>query len=190
MLKTLLKEAEREITKECDLWLTKHTKSEGAYLGYIELDPTWTRIDRVIRNGKQLTLTTEYDVEQNINDELPDGEPLSYYVQMVGRDWDQDNEEHVVVDRPRIMFDKKGDTDNIDIYAYESIQPSDQSTSKPRIPDNYHTDLCYYAVALSSAKSNLELYQTNIMLWVDGLDKIKIKLEDQGGYIHQIRSEV
>ena len=59
----------------------------------------------------------------------------------------------------------------------------------PLIPDNFHIDLCSYAMAIASAKTAPELYDKHWAAWLMNMDNLINEAQDRD-LIFSIREEI
>tara|TARA_R100000278_G_scaffold2675_2_gene5203 strand:+ start:13645 stop:14223 length:579 start_codon:yes stop_codon:yes gene_type:complete len=172
-LKQLLVEAEFELTREVDI--VENSESLSITAGVATLPNTFKSVILITHKGDKLVPINESDIVYKSDGTKSDGDPRGYFIR---------NQE--------LHFDTiPTGTVNLSYYRTVDQSPTDGEpyiNGSPTIPEQYHTDLCYYAVAIAGAKID-GIMEKFWPLWMSSIEKIKRQDADRE-LIHQIRREV
>ena len=163
-LKVLLKEAEYELTRDVDI--VENTATLAISNGKATIPAVYKSMILITFEGNKLVPIAESDAYYNSDGTLPDGRPNGYFV--------RNNELHF----------NTIPTGSVNI-SYNATVTQSASDTSPSIPEQYHKDLCYYAIALVGAKQE-GIYDTFWSLWLNAIDRIKDQSADRE-LIHQVR---
>ena len=169
-LKQLLVEAEFELTREVDI--VENSESLTITAGVATLPNTFKSVILITHKGDKLVPINESDIVYKSDGTKSDGDPRGYFIR---------NQE--------LHFDTIP-TGTVNLSYYRTVDQSSSTyiNGSPTIPEQYHTDLCYYAVAIAGAKID-GIMEKFWPLWMSSIEKIKRQDADRE-LIHQIRREV
>jgi len=173
MLIELLKEAELEMTRKCNMYedTSSYTCDGSSSYG---LPSNYKQVIHIQHDGRTLVAVSESDVAFNSENEVASGLPSVYYIRNFG-----------------IHLDTKPSTGKISLSYYgtvDNIQDT-SSTPSPIIPELYHRDLCDYAISIAYAKTDPDSYIRHLKIWNNSLNEIKAEDADRE-LVHSIRREV
>ena len=166
-LKKLLVEAEFELTREVDIF--ENSVSLTITAGVATLPDYFKSVILITHKGNKLVPINESDIVYKSDGTKSDGDPRGYFIR---------NQE--------LHFDTIP-TGTVNLSYYRTIVEGSISAA-PSIPKQYHTDLCYYAIAIAGAKID-GIMEKFWPLWMSSIEKIKRQDADRE-LIHQIRREV
>ena len=173
MLVELLKEAELEMTRKCNMYEDTRTYTCNGSDSY-GLPQNYKQIINAMHDGVTLKPASESDIYYDDDNEVQDGTPTAYYI--------RNNALHT---------DTKSASGKVKLVYYgtvDNIQDA-SSTPSPVIPEIYHRDLCNYAIWVATAKGNPNLSDKYFALWNNSLEEI-INEDADRELIHTIRREV
>jgi hypothetical protein len=178
MLVELIKEAERELTRSCNI-LEQETAftPTGSENGIFTLNTTYKQVIEAKLNGYTLHPISEDEVAWKSDNTVESGDPTGYFV--------RNNKFHTN------LAPQDGDL-NISFDATLSPNGGDdpsQHATDLTIPEMYGNDLCNFAVAISSAKQNPGMHDKHWMLWSASIETITNQDADRE-LIHTIKREV
>ena len=178
LLIELIKEAERELTRHCNI-LEAETSYEvtGLESGRFTLNSTFKQVILATFDGDKISLITEDEVSLEDDNTIRSGTPTAYYI------------------RNNYLFTNYAPTTGDLKVAFDgalSVNGGDspsQGTTNITIPEMFGNDLCNYAVAVSSAKLNPGMHDKHWMLWNQSIETITNQDADRE-LIHTIKREV
>lgn len=165
MLIELLKEAEIEMSRKCNINEASESYSDAGD-GLYALPSEYKQIILITHNGKKLTPITEDEVSYDSDGNVQTGTPTGYFIQ-----------------NNRIHTNYKGTGGTLNVTFYATIY---NTTASPIIPDMYHRDLCDYAIAIASAKKLPDLHAKHWGLWINNLLEITNEDSDRE-LVHTIK---
>ena len=173
MIIELLKEAELEITRKCNMYEdTREFTCDGS--ASYGLPSNYKQVIFLQYDGYKLFPIQEDDIAYGSDGQIEDGEPSGYFIRNNGFHLDQKPTSGIL----RLSY--YGTVDGVQDVATD---PS------PIIPTMYHRDLCNYAIAVASAKDNPAFYDKYWMLWQSSIDEI-INQDADRELIHTIKREI
>tara|TARA_R100000808_G_C2146871_1_gene154789 strand:+ start:726 stop:1304 length:579 start_codon:yes stop_codon:yes gene_type:complete len=173
MLIELLKEAELEMTRKCNMYEdTKEFTCDGS--ASYGLPSNYKQMIHIKHDGDTLMPVSEADIYFNSDNDVDSGTPSVYYIRNFG-----------------VYLDTKPSSGNISMSYYGTVDGVQDTSSSPSpiIPSIYHRDLCDYAIAIASAKTNPELHIKHLQMWGISLEAIKGEDADRE-LIHSVRREI
>ena len=173
MLIALLKEAELEMTRKCNMYEDTRTFTCDGSASY-GLPSNYKQIIHLQHDGTTLMAVNENDISFNSSNDVESGIPTAYYIRNFG-----------------IHLDTKPSSGSILLSYYGTVDGiQDTSTSpSPIIPEIYHRDLCDYAISIASAKASPDLHLKYLQMWNNSLNEIKGEDADRE-LVHSVRREV
>jgi len=173
MLIELLKEAELEMTRKCNMYEDTKTFTCDGSESY-GLPSNYKQVIHIQHDGSSLVAVSESDVAFNSENEVASGSPSAYYIRNFG-----------------IHLDTKPSTGKISLSYYGTVDNIQDTTASPSpiIPELYHRDLCDYAISIAYAKTDPSSHLRYLQLWTNNLDEIKSEDADRE-LVHSIRREV
>jgi hypothetical protein len=156
MLIQLLKEAELEMTRKCNMYedTRRFTCSGAESYG---LPSNYKQILFIQYNGDKLHPIGEGEVPYNSSGDVQTGTPSGYFIRNNG-----------------IHLNYKPSSGTLKLTYYgtvENIQDT-SSTPSPIVPSMYHRDLCDYAIAIAAAREFPQIHQKHWMLWQNNINEI------------------
>jgi len=173
MVVELLKEAELELTRKCNMYEDTRNYGCDGSVSY-GLPSNYKQVIFLQYDGKKLVPISEDEIGYNSDGTISDGEPQGYFVRNNG-----------------FHLDQTTTTGTLRLSYYGTVDGAQDPTPDPSpvIPDMYHRDLCNYAIAVASAKDNPQFHDKYWMLWQASLDEI-INEDADRELIHTIKREV
>ena len=156
MLIELLKEAELEITRKCNMYEDTRSYTCDSSESY-GLPSNFKQVLFIQHKGDTLKLIGEDEVPYNSSGEIDTGTPTGYFIR-----------------NNSIFFNYKPTDGNIKLTYYgtvDNIQDT-SSTPSPIIPNMYHRDLCDYAIAIAAAKDFPQIHEKHLVLWNNCITEI------------------
>tara|TARA_R100000655_G_scaffold1014_3_gene4037 strand:+ start:1856 stop:2461 length:606 start_codon:yes stop_codon:yes gene_type:complete len=181
-LKELLKEAEFELTREVDI--VEKSESLAISTGVVTLPTGFKSVILITHKGDKLVPINESDISYESDGTKSTGDPRGYFIRNQELHFDT-----IPTGTVNLSYYRTADQDDITIELFGETTTTPYIDGYPRqIPEQYHTDLCYYAVAIAGAKVEgiMEKYWP---LWLNAIEKIKSQDADRE-LIHSIRREV
>ena len=168
MIVELLKEAELELTRKCNMYEdTRDYACDGSTSYGIPSDYKQAKI--VTYKSDIIPAISEDEFSYNTDGQVDTGSPTGYTIKNNGL-----HPNYLPADgKLRISYYATATTDS----------------EKTLIPTNYHIDLCDYAIAVASAKDNPGNYQLYWTKWLSVLERLKNEDADRE-LIHHIKSEI
>ena len=169
----LLKEAELELTKQCDVYESTRTYTCDGSESY-GLPTNYKQVILLNFDGDRMFPISEEEADYDSDGAVKSGNPRGYFIRNNG-----------------IHLNSKPASGTLKLSYYGTafgVQDSGSDPS-PIIPEMYHRDLCDYAIAIASAKSNPALHDKHFMLWNQRvLDTINKNADRE--LIHTIKEEI
>ena len=173
MLIELLKEAEIEITRKCNMYEDTREYTADGSQSY-GLPGNFKQIIILTHKGSKLESITESDIGYESDGEVSTGDPSGYFIRNNG------------------FFLNSKPSDGKFMMSYYATADGIQDNSSdpsPIIPEMYHRDLCDYAIAIASAKDNPGMHDKHTALWLRHIQEI-INEDANRELVHTIRNEV
>jgi len=173
MIIELLKEAELEITRKCNMHEDTRTYTCDGSASY-GLPNNYKQIIQVLHDGNKLSAVGEHDISFENDNTVMTGTPSAYFIRNGG-----------------FYLDSAPSSGEILLSYYATangIQDSSDNPS-PIISEIYHRDLCDYAIAMSSAKDSPDMHLRYLQLWNNSIENIRNEDADRE-LIHTIRGEI
>ena len=173
MLIELLKEAELEMTRKCNMHEDTKTFTCDGSASY-GLPSNYKQIIHLQHDGNTLKAVSENEIPFNSSNDVDSGTPSLYYIRNFG-----------------IHLDTKPSSGSISLSYYGTVDniQDESSTPSPIIPEIYHRDLCDYAISIASAKSSPDLHLKYLQMWKNSLSEIKAEDADRE-LVHSVRRAV
>ena len=173
MVVALLKEAELEMTRKCNMYEDTRSFTADGSASY-GLPTNYKQIIILTYNGEKLQSISEDDLFYDSDGSVKTGNPSGYFI--------RNNAFHL---------DSLPSTGKLKLSYYATADGAQDTASDPSpiIPDMYHRDLCNYAIAISAAKDNPPLHDKHWALWQQNLQEI-INEDANRELVHQIKSEI
>ena len=173
MLVALLKEAELELTRKCNMYEDTRTYTCDGSESY-GLPENYKQIIFLQHDGDKLVPLSEDDISYESDGTISTGDPTGYFI--------RNNAFHL---------DAKPSSGKIRISYYGTVDGAQDTADDPSpiIPDMYHRDLCDYAIAIAHAKDNPQLHDKYINEWNVKIQEI-INQDADRELIHTIKKEV
>ena len=173
MIVELLKEAELEMTRKCNMYedTREYTCDSSTSYG---LPDNYKQIIFIQYDGTKLYALGEDEVSYDSSGDIQDGEPTGYFIRNNG-----------------IHLDYKTSSGKIKISYYGTLDGAQDNSTDPSpiIPNMFHRDLCDYAIAIAAAKDNPQLHDKHWSLWLHSLDGI-INEDADRELNHSIKREI
>ena len=173
MLISLLKEAELEMTRKCNMYedIREYTADSSDSYG---LPTNYKQVIIITYKGSTLPPISEDEVFYDSDGAVQTGAPTGYFIRNNG-----------------IHFNTKPSSGKIKLSYYGTVDGAQDATADPSpiIPDMFHRDLCNYAIAIASAKLNPGMHDKHWMLWNQSIETITNQDADRE-LIHTIKREV
>ena len=173
MLIELLKEAELELTRKCNMYEDTRDYTADGSTSY-GLPSNYKQIIILTYKGDKLKSITENEILYENDGTIGTGTPAGYFIRNNG-----------------FYLDQLPSSGKIRISYYATADGSQDTTSDPSpiIPDMYHRDLCDYAIAIASAKDNPQMHDKHWGLWVRNINEITNE-DANRELVHHIKSEI
>ena len=173
MVVELLKEAELEITRKCNMYEdTREWTADGS--SSYGLPSNFKQVIILTHEGFKLQLVAENDVYYDSDGNIDTGTPDAYFIR---------NNSFILNHTPSSVKIKLSYYGTVNGVQDNAADPS------PIIPDMYHRDLCNYAIAIASAKDNPQMHDKYLMMWTQNIQEI-INEDANRELVHTIRNEV
>ena len=169
----LLKEAELELTRKCNMYEdTREFACDGS-TSY-GLPSNYKQVIFLQYDGKKLVPVTEDEISYDSDGTIQSGDPNGYFIRNNG-----------------FHLNYKPSTGTIRLSYYGTVDGAQDTDADPApiIPDMFHRDLCNYAIAIAAAKDNPGLHDKYWMLWQANLTDI-INQDADRELVHTIKREV
>jgi len=173
MIVELLKEAELEMTRKCNMYEdTRDITADGS--ASYGLPSNYKQVIIITFKGGRLHPISEDEIVYDSDGAVQTGNPTGYFIRNNG-----------------FYLDSKPSSGKIKLSYYGTLDGAQDTSSDPSpvIPDMYHRDLCNYAIAVASAKDNPQFHDKYWMLWQTSLNEI-INQDADRELIHTIKREV
>ena len=168
MLRELLKEAEVELTRKCNIYEASENYTDDG-TGVYALSPDYKQIILATYNGDHLVPVMENEIDYDNDGLIRSGTPTGYFIQ-----------------NNRLHTNYKGTGGTLRISFYATIYNTDTS---PKIPEIYHRDLCDYAIAIASAKTSPDMHLKHWTMWNQNIQNI-INEDADRELIHSVREVI
>ena len=173
MLIALLKEAEIEMTRKCNMYedARKYTCDGAESYG---LPSNYKQAIFLQFDGVKLQPMTEDEVNYDANGDVRTGAPSGYFIRNNG-----------------FHLNHKPTSGTLKLSFYGTVDGAQDPAADPSpvISVQYHRDLCNYAIAIAASKDNPGLYDKYWMLWRASLDEI-INQDADRELVHTIKKEI
>ena len=173
MIVALLKEAELEMTRKCNMYEDTREYTADGSESY-GLPSNYKQTIYLSYKGTKLSSITEDQISYDSNGDVQTGTPTGYFIRNNGFYL------NLLPSSGKIRLSYYGTVDG-------AQDPSDDPS--PVIPVMYHRDLCDYAIAIASAKDNPDLHNKYLALWMNNISQI-INEDANRELIHQTISEI
>jgi len=173
MIVELLKEAELEMTRKCNMYEdTRDITADGS--ASYGLPSNYKQVIIITFKGGRLHPISEDEIAYDSDGAVQAGNPTGYFIRNNG-----------------FYLDSKPSSGKIKLSYYGTLDGAQDTSPDPSpvIPDMYHRDLCNYAIAVASAKDNPQFHDKYWMLWQTSLNEI-INQDADRELIHTIKREV
>jgi len=173
MIVELLKEAELEMTRKCNMYEdTRDITADGS--ASYGLPSNYKQVIIITFKGGRLHPISEDEIVYDSDGAVQAGNPTGYFIRNNG-----------------FYLDSKPSSGKIKLSYYGTLDGAQDTSSDPSpiIPDMYHRDLCNYAIAVASAKDNPQFHDKYWMLWQTSLNEI-INEDADRELVHTIKREV
>ena len=173
MIIELLKEAELEMTRKCNMFEDNRDYTADGSASY-GLPSNYKQVVLLTYKGDKLQSITEDEVDYDSDGTVTTGTPTGYFIRNNG-----------------FHLNYKPDSGAIKLSYYGTVDGVQDTASDPSpiVPDMYHRDLCNYAIAIASAKDNPGMHDKHWSLWMVNLKEI-INEDADRELVHQIKSEI
>jgi hypothetical protein len=173
MIIELLKEAELELSRQCNLYEDTRMYDCDGSESY-GLPTNYKQIIFLQHDGYKLYPVSEDDIRYGSDGEIDEGDPRGYFVRNNG-----------------FHLDQKPTSGKLRLSYYGTVENAQDTSTDPSpiIPNMYHRDLCNYAIAIASAKNDPMLYDKHWMLWQVNVNNI-INQDADRELIHTIKREI
>ena len=173
MIVELLKEAELEMTRKCNMYEDTREFTADGSVSY-GLPTNYKQIIIITYKGDKLQSISEDDLSYDSDGTVQTGNPTGYFIRNNG-----------------FHLNYIPSTGAIKLSYYGTLDNAQDTASDPSpiIPDMYHRDLCNYAIAIAAAKDNPALHDKHWMMWQQSLREI-INEDANRELVHQIKSEI
>tara|TARA_Y100001938_G_scaffold21321_1_gene27379 strand:- start:952 stop:1530 length:579 start_codon:yes stop_codon:yes gene_type:complete len=173
LLVELLKEAEIEMTRECNMYEDSRVYSCDGSESY-GLPSNYKQIIFIQHDGSKLYPINEDEVSYGSDGKIQTGTPTGYFIRNGG-----------------IHLNNTTTDGKIRIHYYGTVDGA-QDTSKtpsPVIPGMFHISLCDYAIAIAAARKEPNTHAAHWAIWKNNLDTITNQ-DANRELIHTIKREV
>ena len=173
LLIELLKEAEVELTRKTNMYEATRTYTANN-LETLGLPSNYKQIIFLQHDGDKLHPLSEDEVDYNSDGNIDSGTPTGYFIRNNG-----------------ICLNYKTSSGVFKLSYYGTVEGYQDTATDPSpiIADNYHKDLCDYAIYVASAKLNPELSDKHFLLWNNNIQNI-INEDADRELIHTIKREI
>ena len=173
MIIALLKEAELEMTRKCNMYEDRRNYACGGEEYYV-LPTNYKQIILFQHDGDKLESIAEDDISYDSDGTIPSGTPTGYYIRNNG-----------------LYVNATTSTGTLRLSYYGTVDGNQDGAADPSpvISAMFHRALCDYAIAISAAKDNPQLHDKHWMMWNNGLNEI-INQDADRELIHTIKREV
>ena len=173
MVVALLKEAELEMSRKCNMYEDTRSYTADGSASY-GLPTNYKQVIILTFKGEKLQSIGEDDISYSSDGSVQTGEPTGYFI--------RNNAFHL---------DYIPSSGSIKLSYYGTLDNAQDTAADPSpiVPDMYHRDLCNYAIAISAAKDNPTLHDKHWALWQQNLQEI-INEDANRELVHQIKSEI
>jgi len=173
MIVALLKEAELEMTRKCNMYEDIRTYTADGSTSY-GLPTNYKQVIIITYKGDKLQSISEDDLSYGSDGSVQTGNPTGYFI--------RNNAFHP---------DYLASSGAIKLSYYGTVDGAQDTDADPSpiIPDMYHRDLCNYAIAIAAAKDNPPLHDKHWVMWQQSLKEI-INEDANRELVHTIRNEI
>ena len=173
MLVALLKEAELELTRRCNMYEDTRTYSCDGSESY-GLPTNYKQIIFLQHDGTKLYPLGEDEISYDSDGTISEGTPSGYFI--------RNNAYHL---------DYKTSSGTLRLSYYGTVDNIQDTSSDPSpiIPDLYHRDLCDYAIAIASAKDEPQIHDKYMIIWEKAVIDIMNKQADRE-LVNRIKEEI
>ena len=173
MIIELLKEAELEITRKCNMYEDTRVYSTDGSESY-GLPSNFKQIIFLQYDGDKLEAISEDEVDYDSNGNITSGSPTGYFIRNQG-----------------IHVNYTSTTGVLKLSYYGTVDGAQDTTSDPSpiIPPMYHRDLCDYAIAIAVCNANPQLHDKYWAQWQRNITEI-INQDADRELVHTIKGEV
>ena len=173
MLIALLKEAEIEMTRKCNMYedARKYTCDGSESYG---LPSNYKQTIFIQFDGTKLQAITEDEVSYDSDGDVQAGTPSGYFIRNNGF---------------HLNYKPASGTLKLSFYGTVDGAQAPAGAPSPVISVQYHRDFCDYAIAIAGSKDNPGLYDKHWMLWNASLNEI-INQDADRELVHTIKREV
>ena len=173
MLIALLKEAELEMTRKCNLFedARQYTCDGSESYG---LPSNYKQVILIQYDGTRLMPITEDEISYDSSGNVQSGDPSGYFVRNNG-----------------FHLNYKATSGTLKLSYYGTVDGAQDPAADPSpvISVQYHRSLCDYAIAIAASKDNPGLYDKHWMLWNANLNEI-INQDADRELVHTIKREI
>ena len=173
MIVALLKEAEWEFTRKCNMYEDTRDYACDGSVSY-GLPTNYKQVIFLQYNGKKLVPVTEDEISYDSDGTIQSGDPNGYFIRNKG-----------------IHLNYKSSSGTLRLSYYGTVDGAQDPSSDPSpvITDMYHRDLCNYGIAISAAINNPGLHDKHWVMWQQSLEEI-INQDADRELVHTIKREV
>ena len=173
MVVELLKEAELELTRKCNMYEDTRDYSCDGSTSY-GLPSNYKQVIFLQYNGKKLAPVTEDEISYDSDGTIQSGDPGGYFIRNNG-----------------FHLNYKSSTGTLRLSYYGTVDGAQDPGTDPSpvIPGMYHRDLCNYAIAIAAAIKNPGLHDKHWVMWQQSLEEI-INQDADRELVHTIKREV
>ncbi len=173
MIIELLKEAEREMTRRCNMYEDTRVYTCDGSESY-GLPANYKQVIFLQHDGYKLYPISEDEIGYDSDGNIEEGDPRGYFVRNNG-----------------FHLDQKPTDGKLKLSYYGTVDGAQDTSSDPSpiIPEMYHRDLCDYAIAIASAKDDPAFYDKYWLMWEANIQKI-INQDADRELIHTIKREI
>lgn len=173
MLISLLKEAELEISRKCNMYEDTRVYTADGSQSY-GLPSNFKQILFLQHKGDRMHPVAEDEIAYETDGTISTGDPTGYFIRNNG-----------------FHFNYLPTSGTIKLSYYATVDGAQDPSADPSpvVPIAYHRDLCNYAIAIAAAKDNPGLHDKHWMLWNESIREI-INQDADRELIHTIKREV
>lgn len=174
MLIELLKEAELELSRRCNIYEKEKQHTLSGATSLISLTANYKQIIHIHHKGNKLVPMSEDEVYYNSDGTRDSGDPIGYFIR-----------------NSNLLFNSIPSDGKL-VYSYYATVDNEQDEGadpSPIISKQYHRDLCDYAIAIAYAKSSPQLHDKYMADWERKIQLI-INQDADRELIHTVKREV
>jgi len=173
MVVALLKEAELEMSRKCNMYEDTRSYTADGSASY-GLPTNYKQVIILTFKGEKLQSISEDDLSYDSDGSVQTGNPTGYFIRNNG-----------------FYLNYLPSSGAIKLSYYGTLDNAQDTTTDPSpvVPDMYHRDLCNYAIAIAAAKDNPPLHDKHWMMWQQSLKEI-INEDANRELVHQVKSEI